>query len=346
MSEILEPSCGVWWGASPWQGDVYPLERAAGRRMDIVYTWHGVDQHDIPDEEERVLLDEGRFLHANVEARRFTEPGHPEVSYRQIIDGEFDASLAAQARGVAATGRPYFITFDHEADAGRRYEKRGTPEEFTQAWRHIVELYRRNGAGNAIFVWNVTGWPANLDRLPGLWPGNDYVDWLSWEAYNMTGCELQPDWEEVLSFEEALAPTYEWVQTEGPKHGIDPDKPVMIGEMGTVPIPGDPQATAAWYAEIPEVLRGYERVRAVKVWDGVTAPTCDFRVLEDPHAIRGFAQAGRDPYVNLPPRAREAVEDALSLVEEAQEEARQEAREEARRRREDSAEEDGERSGG
>ncbi|MFC7326704.1 glycoside hydrolase family 26 protein [Marinactinospora rubrisoli] len=319
MSEILEPSCGVWWGASPWQDDVHRLEQAVGRRMDIVYTWHGVDQHEIPDAAERELLAEGRFLHANVEARRFTEPGHPPVTYRQIIDGEFDAALTDQARGVAATRRPYFITFDHEADGGRRYQKRGTPEEFTQAWRHIVDLYRANGADNAIFVWNVTGWPANLDRLPGLWPGNDHVDWISWEAYNMTGCELQPNWERVVSFEEALAPTYEWIQTEGPAHGIDPTKPVMIGEMGTVPIPGDPRATAEWYAQIPEVLRKYERVRAVKVWDGVTAPTCDFRVLEDRHAAHGFAQAGRDPYVNLPPQAREAVEKALALMEDAQE---------------------------
>ncbi|MFC3517971.1 glycoside hydrolase family 26 protein [Streptomonospora nanhaiensis] len=316
MSAIMEPSCAVWWGASPWEGDPRPLEKVTGRPMDIVYTWHGVDQHQVPTDREVALAREGRMLHANIEARRFEKPGHPDLSYRQIIEGELDDSLTAQARNIAELGMPFFVTFDHEADAKRRYNTRGTPEEFVAAWRHIVDLYRANGADNAIFVWNVTGWPDNLDRLPGLWPGNSYVDWISWEAYNMTGCELQPHWEHVESFEDALRPTYEWIQTEGEKHGIDPGKPVMIGEMGTVPL-RDPRATAAWYAEIPETLRKYERVRAVKLWDGMTAPTCDFRVLRDAHAAHGYSRAARDPYVNVPERAREAIEDALALAEQA-----------------------------
>ncbi|MFC3994820.1 glycosyl hydrolase family 26 [Nocardiopsis sediminis] len=317
VSRILEPTCGVWWGASPWQNDPAPLEEAAGRPMDIVYTWHGVDQTNIPNKRERRLAAEGRFIHANIEARAFERSGRPDLDYRDIIAGEYDDALTAQARGIADLGSPMFVTFDHEADAQKRYNRRGTPEEFVGAWRHIVDLYRRNGADNAVFVWNVTGWPGNLDRLPSLWPGNDHVDWISWEAYNMTGCELQPGWDHVASFEEAMAPAYRWIQNEGPKHGIDPGKPVMIGEMGTVPIADDPRATAQWYADIPEALRGYERVRAVKLWDGTTAPTCDFRVLKDEHALRGFAKAGRDPYVNIPDPAREAIADAVKRARRA-----------------------------
>jgi hypothetical protein len=278
--------------------------------MDIVYTWHGVDQEGVPTARERRMAADGRMLHVNIEAREFERPGHPAVRYTDITGGAYDDALAAQARGLAGLDTPVFVTFDHEADANRRYQRRGTPEEFTAAWRHLVDLYRENGADEAVFVWNVTGWPANLDRLPELWPGNDHVDWISWEAYNMTGCELQPNWDHVVSFEEALAPTYEWIQNEGERHGIDPDKPVMVGEMGTVPL-SDPAATAEWYAAIPEVLPRYERVRAVKLWDGMTAPTCDFRVLQDEHATRGFAEAGRSDYVTIPDHAREAVADAL-----------------------------------
>lgn len=315
LSDVVEPSCGVLWGASPYQGNPYPLERVAGRPMDIVYLWHGVDQSDIPTERERNLAHEGRLIHVNIEAKEFEKQGHPELDYRQIIRGEFDASLRAQARGVAELGVPFFVTFDHEADASKRYDKRGTPEEFVRAWRHIVDLYRQAGADNAVFVWNVTGWPTNLDKLPGLWPGNEYVDWISWEAYNMTGCELQPKWKHVQSFEESLAPMYKWVQEEGPKHGIDPEKPVMIGEMGTTPIPGDPQATEQWYKEIPEALRKYDKVRAVKLWDGITAPSCDFRVLKDEAAQRGYAEASRHDYVNLPESTRTMLENALALAE-------------------------------
>ncbi|WP_121188063.1 glycoside hydrolase family 26 protein [Nocardiopsis sp. Huas11] len=306
VSEILEPSCGVWWGASPYRDDIGPLESAVDRDMDIVYTWRGIDQADVPGERERRMVAEGRFVHTNIEARHFNRQGHPPIDYRDIIAGRFDESLRSQARGVAELGVPYFVTFDHEADGNQRYNNRGTPEEFVRSWRHIVDLYRQEGADNAIWVWNVTGWPGNLDRLPGLWPGNDHVDWISWEAYNMTDCDAMPNWDGVDSFEEALAPAYEWIQEEGPRHGIDPDKPVMIGEMGTTDI--GPRETLRWYADIPRVLREYERVRAVKVWDNKVSDGCDFRIGTNSYARQGFEMAGRDPYVNLPDRVRRLAE--------------------------------------
>ena len=308
VSEILEPSCGVWWGASPYGDQVEHLEESADRGMDIVYTWRGVDQAQVPGRREQSMAAEGRFVHTNIEARRFTSPGRPDIPYESIIDGDFDQQLRSQARGIAALDVPYFVTFDHEADANRRYNKRGTPEEFVASWRHIVDLYRAEGADNVIWVWNVTGWESNLDRLPGLWPGNDYVDWLSWEAYNMTGCDVQPNWTEVLSFEDALRPAYDWIQNEGPEHGIDPDKPVMIGEMGTTDIGAG--ETLKWYSDIPDVLRRYERVRAVKVWDNKVTPGCDFRIRSNEYAQRGFQLAGQDPYVHLPERVRGLAEEA------------------------------------
>ena len=306
VSDIMEPSCGVWWGASPYRDDIGPLESAVDRDMDIVYTWRGIDQANVPGERERRMVAEGRFVHTNIEARHFNRQGHPPIDYRDIIAGRFDESLRAQARGVAELGVPYFVTFDHEADGNQRYNNRGTPEEFVRSWRHIVDLYRQEGADNAIWVWNVTGWEGNLDRLPGLWPGNDHVDWISWEAYNMTDCDAMPHWDKVDSFEEALAPAYEWIQEEGPKHGIDPDKPVMIGEMGTTDI--GPRETLRWYADIPRVLREYERVRAVKVWDNKVSAGCDFRIGANRYARKGFEMAGRDPYVNLPDRVRRLAE--------------------------------------
>ncbi|MFV2196592.1 glycoside hydrolase family 26 protein [Nocardiopsis sp. LOL_012] len=306
VSEILEPSCGVWWGASPYEDDVEPLEELVDREMDLVYTWRGVDQGHIPGKREKRLVAQGRIVHTNIEARRFNERGHPAVDYEDIIDGEYDASLRSQARGIAELEVPYFVTFDHEADAGRRYKVRGTPEEFVAAWRHVVDLYREEGADNAVWVWNVTGWPGNLDRLPGLWPGNGYVDWISWEGYNMTGCESHPDWTHVVSFEEAIAPAYEWIQSEGPEHGIDPDKPVMIGEMGTTDI--GPAQTLLWYADIPGVLKRYERIRAVKLWDNRTTHECDFRIGANEFARLGYRVAGLDPYVHMPGRVHRLSE--------------------------------------
>lgn len=310
VSDILEPSCGVWWGASPYGDDVHALESAVGRNMDIVYTWRGIDQPNVPGDRERRMIAEGRFVHTNIEARRFTRAGHPAIPYRNIVNGEFDTSLRAQARAIAELDVPYFVTFDHEADGKNRYNNRGTPAEFVRSWRHIVDLYRSEGADNVIWVWNVTGWPGNVNRLPGLWPGNDYVDWISWEAYNMTGCDKMNNWTHVDSFEDALSPTYDWIQEEGPKHGIDPTKPVMIGEMGTTDI--GPRETLKWYTDVPDVLKRYERVRAVKLWDSKVGDGCDFRIRTNEYARRGFELAGQDPYVRLPERVRRLAEYAAT----------------------------------
>ncbi|MDS1269810.1 glycosyl hydrolase [Lipingzhangella sp. LS1_29] len=309
VSDILEPECGVWWGASPGPDEVADLEDIIERQLDLVYVWHGVDQTDLPTEEQHQMMEEGRLIHANVEAREFTQRGHPALRYEQIIDGEFDDSLSAQARNFADLDLPAFVTFDHEADANHRYNTRGSPEEFVAAWRHIVDIYDDHGADNVIWVWNVTGWPGNMDRLPGLWPGNDYVDWLSWEGYNMTGCPQHENWDHVQSFGEAVRPTYEWVQEHGESHGINPDKPVMVGEMGTVPLPDDPRGTFNWYREIPEVLRELDRIQGVKLWNSKTSPDCDFRVTQDLAAELGYLVASQDSHVRVPEEVHQRVFD-------------------------------------
>ncbi|MQA93428.1 MAG: glycosyl hydrolase family 26 [Streptosporangiales bacterium] len=291
VTAIAEPTCGAWWGISLGEYELTGLERTVGRKFDIVYEWHGVDQPAVPTDGELARSRQGRFLHVNVEARRFLQPGHPAVRYSEIINGHFDGPLKAQAKRFGKAGQKVFVTFDHEADAKTRYNVRGTPAEFVAAWRHIVDLYRKHGADNVVFVWNVTGWSGNFGKLPGLWPGNDYVDWLSWEGYNMSAC--RPEQKAVLSFDAAVRPMYDWVQRHGPDHGIDRDKPVMISEMGTTSLGGH---TADWYRAIPGTLRDLPRIRAVKLWNERVGP-CDFR-LPVTGGLGAFTAAGADPYLN------------------------------------------------
>jgi hypothetical protein len=119
-----------------------------------------------------------------------------------------------------------------------------------------------------------------------------------------------PNWRHVDSFEDALRPAYEWIQNEGPKHGIDATKPVMIGEMGTTDI--GPRETLKWYTDVPDTLKRYERVRAVKLWDSKVGDGCDFRIQTNEYARRGFELAGQDPYVHLPERVRRLAEFAVT----------------------------------
>ena len=51
--------------------------------------------------------------------------------------------------------------------------------------------------------------------------------------------------------------------TKGPGLGIDPSKPMMISETGSVLYPDDAQKTAGWYAGIPATLSKYPQIKGV-----------------------------------------------------------------------------------
>ena len=261
---------------------VASTEQQLGRPMDIVYQFKGLTDA-LPSADQRTLVASGHLLHINIEARSQT--------YAQIAAGTFDASFRSQAAGLQALGVPVYLTFDHEADAKSRYNVRGTPAQFVAAWQHIVNVYRSAGASDVVWVWNVTGWQGNLGNLPGLYPGNAYVDWISWDPYNHSGCTSGPvnvsSWK---SFEQEMSPMYNWLQTEGPKYGIDPNKPYMLNEFATASHPTNPSVTADWYRAVPGVLARYTKLKAVQFFD--TVGMCDYRLTNNATVMLGFAQAG------------------------------------------------------
>lgn len=301
ISDNYVPSCGAWWGVSAGTIGLDALEDEVNREFDIVRHWHGVDQPDIlkPDDIEQAR--DGRYLHYNIEARRFTQKGHPAVPWAQIAAGAFDKALKAQARDFARLGLPVFLTFDHEADQDTKVGVRGTTAEFVDAWRHIHDLYVEQGATNVIWVWVVTGYVGNLDKIAALYPGDAYVDWIAWEAYNASGCRHgQPDPSRLKTFVETLRPFYEWLQTKGARAGIDPDKPYMITEMGSVVYPNHPKKTARWYDDIISTLEKYSQIHAVQLWNAQGRGTCDYRITSHPSIVQTFTQIGHHPYVNPP----------------------------------------------
>lgn len=297
VSVKLVPSCGALLGVSAEPGgdaDVADLEARIQRKFDLVYEFHGIDK-PLPARDEERLVAEGRILHVNIEAKEFTEPSHPDVEWKRIIAGEFDEALRAQATGLGALGSPVMVTFDHEVDSPKRVGKRGTAAEFIAAWRHIHKLYAAAGAKNIVWVWVVTGYEGNTSSVPSVYPGNEYVDWLSWDPYNMAGCmtgKFKP--KQWVSFAESVRPFYNWIQTQGAKHGIDKTKPYLLSEFGTVQDPDDPTAAARWYAEIPAALEEFPQVKALQLWNS-KVDACDFRIQRDPVTLSAFSQVARTP---------------------------------------------------
>lgn len=302
FSEILVPRCGVLLGVSaqpPTLDRLEELEQLIGRRFDVVYRYHDLED-DLIDEDERAQAAHGAILHLALAARIY---GSTEiVQYADIAAGRYDDDLVRQAKQVAAFGKPLFLTFEQEASSQRKLDVRGSAAEFRAAWRHIHDVFEREGADNAVWVWVMTGAEQNLERSGSLWPGNDVVDWISWNAYNGAQCSTgHVDEGAYRSFAERLEPFYNWVQETGPSIGIEPSKPMMISEMGSVLYPGDPERTAEWYERIPEELKEFPQIKAVQLWSstGDRHPVCDFRFDVNPVVIKGVKKFAASPLMNI-----------------------------------------------
>lgn len=301
LSAIAVPSCGVLWGVStrpPTVDALHQLESAVGRPFDLVYRYHDIDA-PIPDEAERELVAEGRLLHIAIAARDFADSERGTITWKSIASGRYDTELSAQARGVASLKEPVFVTFEQEASQRKKLDVAGSAQDFKAAWHHLHDLYTQAGATNAVWTWVMTGSQDNLDRALSLWPGNDVVDWISWNVYNQSGCNAgRVDPSKFSSFEEKMKVFYDFIHGAGADSGIDPDKPMMISEAGSVQYPEQLELTAGWYASIPTVLRDYPQIKAVALWDSTT-DTCNYDFDGVPTVLDAVRQAGTDSYMDV-----------------------------------------------
>ena len=290
---LLGPTCQVLWGVSSDGDTVTALQKALGRKFDLVYFFDSIDSGDLPTSDERAVVEGGQTLHINLESREFGKSDHPEVRWSSVAAGDFDSTLTSAAKGLAGLHKPFFITFDHEADSKAKLAARGTPAEFVAAWKHIHQIFEQAGATQAIWTWVMTGYPGNFAAAQAMYPGNADVDWISWDPYDSRGCQNgDVGSDPPQTFEQIAKPFYDWLATTGVKAGISLKKPYMISETGSAYDPKDPQAAAAFYASIPAGLKQLPRIRAVTLWPQ-SAGACDYRIAGIPQlqpALRAAAK--------------------------------------------------------
>jgi PKD repeat protein len=289
---LAVPACGALWGISVPGGSSATLaadEKTVGRVFDISYHFHSVGDQ-LPTASEVSEVASGHLLHVNIES----------TNYAAVISGSQDAGLIRQAQGVKSLKAPVYVTFTHEPDVKSKVS-RGTPAQFVAAWRHVHNLFVANGATNAVWVWIMVGWYPNFPGYAGFYPGNDVVDWISWEGYSTTGCGTGRN---ALNgtFATSVGPMYTWLHDgHGVAAGIDISKPEMISEYGANFDSANPGAQGAWYQGIPTLLKTqFPDIKAVAKWDN-QGGNCRYDMAESPLTIAGVTAAGHDPYVNQTP---------------------------------------------
>ncbi len=107
------------------------------------------------------------------------------VSIAGIARGKYDGYLESYASAVREFGQPVIIGFGHEPN-GSWYPwgaSAVSPATWIAAWRHIVDVFRADGADNVIWLWTVNSQGPDAAMAAAWWPGPHYVTWVGVDGY-------------------------------------------------------------------------------------------------------------------------------------------------------------------
>ena len=104
----------------------------------------------------------------------------PPAAIPAITAGDYDTYLRLYAASVRKFGDAVVIGFGNDMnDPGRPWaHSHVRPATFIAAWRHIVSLFRRQGADNVSWLWTVPTSRAGTRPAACWWPGARYVNWV------------------------------------------------------------------------------------------------------------------------------------------------------------------------
>jgi mannan endo-1,4-beta-mannosidase len=107
------------------------------------------------------------------------------ASVSAIAAGSYDEYLDTYAVAVRNYGHQVVIGFGHEMNStGYSWGYKSTPAStFVAAWRHIVTLFRGQGADNVTWLWTVQADDSKTGPVASWWPGSSYVGWVGIDGY-------------------------------------------------------------------------------------------------------------------------------------------------------------------
>jgi Glycosyl hydrolase family 26 len=115
----------------------------------------------------------------------FVQIDPTDASITAISAGTYDSYLRSYADSVRNFRHAVVIGFGHEMNAPW-YSWGYThipPSAFVAAWRHIVTLFRGQGADNVTWLWTLQADQPGTGPIPPWWPGAQYVTWVGIDGY-------------------------------------------------------------------------------------------------------------------------------------------------------------------
>ena len=301
---------GLYWGGigtddhDPTEHDITPAdvaryERAVGKKAAWIYFSHNwFESPAFPKAICDWIRHLGKIPYVRLMLRSDVDQRHREKRFTlaKIISGEFDPDLRNWARAAKAFGSPILAEWGTEPN-GNWFSWNGQwnggpiegPRQYVQAYRHIVDVTRGEGADNLQWVWHVN-WldepERKWNRFENYFPGADYCDWVGLSAYGPTTPTTRDGTE---SFRFKMANAYPRLTR------VAPGKPIIIAEFGCDL--HNPRANAAAWAQsaLQDLFSGrWPAIIGFCWWnegwqnDERKKHDSDLIILHDPHLTEVF----------------------------------------------------------
>jgi beta-mannanase len=207
----------------------------------------------------------------------------PLFTLQRIIDGKFDNDLRRWADDAKRVGVPIMVEFGTEVNGdwfpwsgilngGRKTDAYGNPnypdgpERFRDAYRHIIDLFRKENVRNITWCFHVfdpqeTGDTTTLqswNNIKNYYPGDDYIDWIGVSVYGAD--RPNTEWKSFTNIVDKAYPELAAVSYK---------KPLAIFEFGIIEDPHQGNKTEWIKNALQSVENGsrYPRIKAISYWD-------------------------------------------------------------------------------
>ena len=164
-------------------GELDSYSSMVGRRPDILLLFRNMAGPLLYSSEVSTL--KARGVTPMVTLEPYTSDG--VASFSDIAQGRYDEYFRSEADQVRGLGITVMLRFAHEMNLTSSDWGPGkagnTPSGYVEAWRHIVTIFRQEGADNVKWVW-----APNVDYggrpFTQFFPGDEWVDYVALDGYN------------------------------------------------------------------------------------------------------------------------------------------------------------------
>jgi cellulose synthase (UDP-forming) len=180
------------------------------------------------------------------------QPGKPQ---ELITSGVYDEYIRTWAKAAKDYKKPFFLRFAHEMN-GNWYPWANDPESYKRMWIHVHDIFAQVGATNVIWVWspNNTNQLGETTGVMNYYPGDQYVDWTGYSAFNWGNGGYKTEWH-----------TFNFVSYAIYNELSNLNKPIMVSETSSVSQGGD--KTGWFYQTLGTYIPQMPNIKAVIIFD-------------------------------------------------------------------------------